>query len=64
LPNELAEAINRDVDAKNYFERLPPSHRHQYVEFVTEARKPETRAKRVEQTVAKLREESQKQKQR
>lgn len=59
LPTELAEAINRDVVAKRCFETMPPSHQREYVEYVAEAKKPETRAKRVERTLAKLRETAQ-----
>jgi hypothetical protein len=59
LPRELADAIDRDTDAKRCFENMPPSHQREYVEYVAEAKKPETRARRVEQTVAKLRESGQ-----
>ena len=61
-PNDLAEAIHRDSDAEAYFEKLPPSAQAEYANFVAGAKRPHTRAKRIEQTLAKLRESAQKQK--
>ncbi len=63
VPANLLAAIKDDSVAKEYFDRLAPSHQREYVGFITEAKKPETQAKRVEQTVAKLREEALKKKQ-
>ncbi|MEV4054486.1 YdeI/OmpD-associated family protein [Amycolatopsis sp. NPDC049688] len=37
------------------FEALPPSHRREYVQWVAEAKRPETRVSRVEKTIARLR---------
>jgi len=62
VPRNLAAAIERDEVARDYFEHLAPSHQREYAGFVAEAKKPETQAKRVKQTVAKLREEGLKKK--
>ncbi|EOD69443.1 YdeI/OmpD-associated family protein [Amycolatopsis vancoresmycina] len=55
LPGELADALAAAPDAAARFEALPPSHRREYVQWVAEAKKPETRVSRAEKTVARLR---------
>jgi len=54
LPDDLAAAMD-DV-ARTTYDGLAPSHRKEWVRWVTEAKKPETRASRVEKTVQALRE--------
>lgn len=56
LPEELADALAAAPDAKAAFEALPPSHRREYVQWVAEAKKPETRVTRAQKTVTRLRE--------
>jgi uncharacterized protein YdeI (YjbR/CyaY-like superfamily) len=56
VPAELASALSEDAVARAYFDSLPPSHRREYVGYMTEAKKPETRKRRVERTIAMLRE--------
>ena len=53
LPDDLAAAFDDDVRA--FFDGLAPSHRKEWVRWVEEAKKPETRAARVEKTVHSLR---------
>ena len=53
LPDDLAAAFDDDVRA--FFDGLAPSHRKEWVRWVEEAKKPETRAARVEKTVDSLR---------
>ena len=36
------------------FEKLPPSHRREYISWIEEAKRPETRARRIQQTLARL----------
>lgn len=55
VPTELVEALAADATAKAAFDALAPSHRREYSEFVTEAKRPETRLRRAAQTVARLR---------
>lgn len=55
LPGELADALGAAPDAAALFEALPPSHRREYVQWVAEAKKPETRVSRAEKTIARLR---------
>jgi hypothetical protein len=52
LPDDLSAAM--DDDARSAFDRLAPSHKKEWVRWVVEAKKPETRATRVEKTVAGL----------
>jgi uncharacterized protein YdeI (YjbR/CyaY-like superfamily) len=53
LPDDLAAAFDDDVRA--FFDGLAPSHRKEWVRWVEEAKKPETRAARIEKTVHSLR---------
>ena len=53
LPEDLAAVFDDDVQAR--FDALAPSHRKEWVRWVEEAKKPETRAARVEKTVESIR---------
>ena len=54
LPEDLAASL--DEDARAFFDGLAASHRKEWVRWVEEAKKPETRAARIEKTAAALRE--------
>jgi uncharacterized protein YdeI (YjbR/CyaY-like superfamily) len=54
VPPDLARALRANARAALAFARLAPSHRREYVGFVIEAKRPETRARRVAKTVAAL----------
>jgi hypothetical protein len=54
LPEDLAAAM--DDDARSAYDALSYSHRKEWVRWVEEAKKPETRASRIEKTVSGLRE--------
>ncbi|WP_210505364.1 YdeI/OmpD-associated family protein [Naasia sp. SYSU D00057] len=56
VPDDLASAIAADEAASGFFASLPPSHKKAYVTWITEAKKAETRASRVESAVGMLRE--------
>lgn len=56
VPPALAEALARDDAAAATFNGFPPSCRREYCEWVEEAKRDETRAKRVAQTIEWLRE--------
>jgi hypothetical protein len=53
LPDDLAAAFDDALHAT--FAGLAPSHRKEWVRWVEEAKKPETRAARIEKTVESLR---------
>ena len=50
-PSDLARALAGNAAAQATFDAFPPSARRDYVEWVVEAKRPETRAKRVAQAV-------------
>lgn len=56
VPNDLAKALDRVAAAREAFERLAYSHQREYVDWIEEAKRPETRARRIEKTVERLRE--------
>ena len=51
VPVELAAALKKNKAAQKVFEGFAPSHRREYIEWVAGAKRDETRAKRVTQTV-------------
>lgn len=54
VPEDVLAALAHHPTAQATFEKLPPSHQREYLSFVTEAKKPETRARRLRQMVTKL----------
>lgn len=50
-PPELATALSANPAARAAFDTFPPSGRREYVEWVVEAKRPETRDKRIAQAV-------------
>ncbi len=55
LPAELHEALAADPGARAVFDGLAFTHRREYATWVAEAKRPETRARRVAQTMERLR---------
>jgi hypothetical protein len=53
-PEILAEALRRDPVAAAAWEALAPSHRREYVGYIKEAKKEETRVRRVRRTIDEL----------
>lgn len=56
LHPEFAAALAAAPKAKAVFEAFAPSHRREYAEWINEAKRDETRARRIEQAVEWLRE--------
>jgi pimeloyl-ACP methyl ester carboxylesterase len=56
VPADLAQALAHDDAARASFEGMPVSHRKEWVRWVTEAKKAETRARRIAKTVQSLHE--------
>ncbi len=54
VPPALAEALRASAKARKAFERMPPSHRREYIQWVTEAKKPETQARRAGKAVERI----------
>lgn len=51
VPPALAEALKKNKKAQAQFEAFPPSHRREYIEWITEAKTEATRDKRIATTV-------------
>jgi hypothetical protein len=50
-PDDLVAAMKRNPLARQGYEALTPAHRREHVKHILEAKKPETRAKRIAQTL-------------
>jgi uncharacterized protein YdeI (YjbR/CyaY-like superfamily) len=50
-PADLAAALKKNRKANASFNAFPPSHKREYIEWITEAKRPETRARRVHTAV-------------
>ena len=55
VPADLAAAMAAEPAVSAFFERLAPSHRKEWVRWVTEAKKAETRSTRITKAVELLR---------
>ncbi len=53
-PVELTAALAADPAARSAFNALPPSHRREYLRWISEAKQGETRAERTAKTVRRL----------
>jgi len=51
---ELVAALERAPDARTRFDALAASHRREYVEWVRDARRADSRERRAAQTVMRL----------
>lgn len=56
VPSDLAKALRSEPTARRFFEGLPYSQQRWFVAGIQGAKKPETRKRRVEAAVARLRE--------
>ena len=55
VPDDLASALEGSPEARAAFEALSYSHQREHVEHITEAEKSETRRRRIERTLERLR---------
>jgi len=53
-PPDLERALAKNKSAAASWEKLAPSHKKEYVLWITEAKKEETRQRRIEKAVAKI----------
>lgn len=56
VPRDLADALAADPVAKQRFASMSFTHRREYVQWVEEAKRADTRARRIASTVARVRE--------
>lgn len=54
IPMELDLELEKNTQAKNYFDSLSYTHRKEYAMHVAEAKKPETRERRAQKTIEML----------
>ena len=54
VPDYMATALKKDRAAWAFFEKLAPSHRWNYVRWIDQAKRPETRERRLQQAIEKL----------
>lgn len=54
VPDDLAQALHGDEEAERFFEGLSPSRKKAYVSWIEQAKKTETRERRVTQAVTEL----------
>lgn len=51
VPDDLAAALRRNKTAATNFAAMSPSHQREYIEWIVEAKRPETREKRLATTI-------------
>jgi hypothetical protein len=51
VPEDLAEALRRNPQARAAFDNFSPSHKREYVAWITEARTQATRTRRLETAI-------------
>ncbi len=54
VPVEFAEALAGNRKAREYFEKLSPTYRRHYLGWITAAKRPETKKRRVNESIASL----------
>ena len=54
VPEDLGAALQENARARSTFENFSPSGRREYVEWLAEAKRPETRARRLKTAIAQL----------
>ena len=56
LPADFSAGLNAAPGLRDAFLAMPPSHRREYLRYIGEAQRPETRAKRIERSLIRIRE--------
>lgn len=56
VPDLLKDAFKKEPQLKTFFDQLAPSHQREYVEHITEAKREETKLRRLEKSLALMRE--------
>jgi Bacteriocin-protection, YdeI or OmpD-Associated/Domain of unknown function (DU1801) len=51
VPPDFAAALKKNATARKTFDAFPPSHRREYLDWITEAKQEATRAKRIAQAI-------------
>ncbi len=56
VPDDLAAALAEDPAVKTAFDALAYTHRKEHARAIVDAKRPETRARRIDNTITKIRE--------
>jgi len=56
IPEDLLKGLKKDKEAKALFDKLSYTHQKEYVTWITEAKKEETRQARIAKTIEMLKE--------
>ena len=56
IPEDFQEVLYTNATANSFFEQLAPSHKKEYISWISDAKKEETRQRRILQAVEKLKE--------
>ena len=51
MPADFTSALKKNTKARKTFEDFPPSHRREYIEWITEAKREETRKERLAKSI-------------
>jgi uncharacterized protein YdeI (YjbR/CyaY-like superfamily) len=51
VPDDFGAALKKNAKARKTFENFSPSHRREYIEWITEAKREETRQQRLATSV-------------
>ncbi len=54
IAQDIADALRGAPEAEAAFKALPPSHRAEYLTWIDEAKKPDTRARRIQGMITRL----------
>lgn len=54
IPPEFAKALSHNKKAKENFDKLAPSYRKHYIGWITVAKRPETKKRRIDESIALL----------
>lgn len=56
IPSDVLQALRQFPDLEQMFLRYPPSHKREHLKWIDEAKKPETRQRRIEKMIEHLQE--------
>lgn len=54
IPPEFAKALACNKKAKQFFDMLAPTYRNNYIGWITVAKRPETKKRRIDESIALL----------
>jgi uncharacterized protein YdeI (YjbR/CyaY-like superfamily) len=54
IPPEFEQALSKNIKAREYFDKLSPGYRKQYILWIAVAKRNETKQRRIEESIALL----------